>query len=242
MYLSNIVPVPQTEWMVNQPIIMSLSHLIEKYPRYREMLKNRPKDSYLMVDNSIIEMGSSFSMERIYNNAKSVDADEIILEDAYPDGPETINAIKRSLKWLKDNNHLGEFKIQAVCHGRNLEEFVNTFNFINNCPEIDTIGIPKVLSVWCGERKNLAPIFTKTSKNIHYLGSWYSLKELSDLNNDLRSKIRSCDTCLICAYVIQNKNVLETRDGTIDLEKDYPELTYDKYVDKLKEFEAVMKL
>ena len=50
--------------------------------------------------------------------------------------------------------------------------------------------------------------------------------------------MRSADTCLPSLYVIQNKHVWENREGTIDLEKNYPELTeekYDKVMDELEQ-------
>lgn len=238
MQLVSITPKNLWYKMLDQPIIMSLSHLIEKYPEYKDLLKNRSNDQYVMVDNSIIEMGSSFSMERIYNAAKSINANEIILEDSYPNGLNTIKAIDRSLNWLVKNNHLGEFKLQAVCHGRTDAEFLETLKYIKNIKEIDVIGIPKVISLWArdGERKSMARFFTDTDKELHYLGSWNNLKELIDLPRSLRDRIRSCDTCLPAYYAIKNMSVLKDREGTIDLEKEYLELTEESYENKLKEF------
>lgn len=236
MYLISIVPVNKIDWALKDSMLMILAHLVEKYPEYRNKIKNRKNNQYIILDNSTIELGTAFSMDRLYKAAKAINADEIILEDFYPEGPKTIEATKKSIQWLKDNNHLGEFKLQAVCHGRNREEFIETFNYLNSVPEIDVIGIPKVLATWAKERKELADIFTKTDKEIHYLGSWYSLKELLNLPKKILSKIRSCDTCLPSLYVIQNKSVLENREGTIDLEKDYPELTKQRYDEKLEEF------
>lgn len=68
-----------------------------------------------------------------------------------------------------------------------------------------------------------------TNKEIHLLGSWYTLAELIRLPEDVRLKVRSCDTCLPALNVIQNIGIYDTRNGTIDLEKDYPELTKEKY-------------
>lgn len=237
MKLCSITPVDKSKWMYELPYVMTLSHLVEKYPKYAEIAKNRD-NNYVMVDNSIIEMGSSFSMERIYNAAKSINANEIILEDAYPRGPETIEAIERSLKWLSNNNHFGEFKLQAVCHGQNEKEFRETFNYINSIKEIDTIGIPKVLSVWApkGERASLANIFTNTDKELHYLGTWNTLKELVDMPEDLKNRVRSCDTCLPSYYAIYNMDPMENRKGTIDLEEVYPGLTKDKYYSVLETY------
>ena len=236
MKLVSITPKNGWEWMFEQPIAMCLTHLVQRYPEYKEMIKNRPENCYVILDNSIVELGESVSLQDILNAADDVHANEIILRDAYPNGPRTIERIKEDIQYLKDNNLIGKYKIMAVCHGENLEEFKQTFEFINSTPEIDVIGIPKVLSKWVGERSKLSNIFMNTNKQLHFLGSWYSLKELLDLPKNVWDKVRSCDTCLPSLYVIQNKHVWEDRDGTIDLEKDYKELTKTKYNDILNEF------
>lgn len=235
MNLCSIVPVNHADWMYEMPDVMLLTHLALKYPEYKELASK--KSNYKILDNSVIELGEAFDISKVYKVAKEVGANEIILEDCYPDSTKTIEAIKRSLKWLKDNNRLGEFKLQAVCHGANEEEFKKTFDFINTCDEIDVIGLPKVLSTWCGERWKLYHIFKNTNKEIHFLGSWYNLKEIYSMPKEVWNKVRSCDTCLPSLYAIQSKHVWEDRDKTIDLEKDYPELTYDKYSRVLEEFE-----
>lgn len=242
MELCSITPVNNSQWMYELPYVMTLTHLAEKHPTYVELCKNR-KDNYVITDNSIIEMGNSFSMDRVYEAAKALNSNEIILEDDYPNGPLTIKAIERGLNWVVNNNHLGEFKLQAVCHGRNSSEFKETFNYINSIKEIEVIGIPKVLSSWApfGVRASLADIFTNTDKEIHYLGTWYSLKELIELPEDLRKRIRSCDTCLPSYYTINNMNILENRKGTIDLEKEYPKFIKENYNRTLKTFEQYYK-
>lgn len=241
MKLVSITPKNGWNWMFEQPIAMCLTHLVQKYPEYKEMVKNRPENCYVMLDNSIVELGESVSLQNILDAAEEVKANEIILRDSYPNGEKTIERIKEDIQYLRDNNLIGKYKLMAVCHGENIEEFKKTFNFINSIPEIDVIGIPKVLSRWVGERAKLSNIFMNTNKQLHFLGSWYSLKELIDLPKDVWDRVRSCDTCLPSLYVIQNKTVLEDRDGTIDLEKEYPELTKEKYESKLKEFQTNIK-
>lgn len=238
MEICSICPRNGWEWMYEKPMVMLLTHLVEKHPEYAKLAAERDPSTYAMLDNSIVEMGSSFSMERIYEAAKKINANEIILEDAYPNGPETIEAIKRSIKWLKDNNHIGEFKLQAVCHGRNLDEFIETFKFINSVPEIDVIGIPKVLSRWCGDRASISEHFLNTDKELHFLGNWFQLGEFLRMPENVKVKVRSADTCMFALSVIQNKDFYEDRDGTIDLEADYTELTREKYDELIKRFEG----
>lgn len=242
MQLISITPKNGWEWMFEQPIAMCLTHLVKKYPEYRDMVKNRPSNCYVILDNSIVELGESVSLQDILNAADEINADEIILRDAYPNGPRTIERIKEDIQYLKDNNLIGKYKIMAVCHGENLEEFKQTFEFINSTPEIDVIGIPKVLSKWVGERSKLSNIFMNTNKQLHFLGSWYSLKELLDLPKNVWDKVRSCDTCIPSILAIQHKTIFENRDGTIDLEDNYPLLTKDKHDEIIKNFNAAKEV
>lgn len=238
MNLCSIVPVQHYKWMYNEaPMVMCLTHLVENYPKYRNFAAKH-HNVYKILDNSLIEMGSAFSIERVYNAAVRIGADEIILEDCYPDGPKTIEAVERSLKWLRENDHIGEFKLNAVCHGRNFEEFEQTFNYLDNIPEIDVISLPKILCEWCFNRGNLYPIFKDTHKKIHFLGAWDGFQELYLMPKEVWDKVRSCDTCLPSLYAIQYKHVWQTRKGvTINLEQRYRDLTKKNYQRVLQEFE-----
>ena len=238
MKLVSITPKNQWELMFEQPIAMGLTHLVQKYPdTYAEMARNRNKNCYLMLDNSIVELGESVTLKEILDAADKVQANEVILRDSYPNGPRTIERIKEDIQYLRDNNLTNKYKIMAVCHGENIEDFKATFEYINSVPEITCIGIPKVLSKWCGDRANLANIWMNTKKEIHLLGAWYTLGELIRLPQEVRDRVRSCDTCLPALNVIQNIGIYDERNGTIDLEKDYPELTKENHDNMMKEFD-----
>lgn len=244
MQLINIAPKNKWKEMFQQPMIMGLTHLAMKYPEYKEMALNRPKDSYFIIDNSIVELGTSVSLQDILDTAEEVNANEIIIRDGFPKGPLTCKLVQEDIDYLREHNLGNKFKIMAVCHGENLEEFKQTFNFLNSIPEITCIGIPKVLQRWLPTKSRLevADIFTQTDKEIHLLGSWYNLQEQVDfMNSKYRNRIRSCDTCLPSLLAIQNKHVWEDREGTINLEKEYPELTDESYNKLMEEYQSLIK-
>lgn len=225
--------------MYENRIVMLLTHLIEKYDNYTQEALNHPKH-YKILDNSLIELGKSLNMERLINAADKIKANEIVLPDSFLNGEKTVDLAKESILYLKENNLLGKYKLMAVCHGNNIEEWEKCFNELNNIKEIDVIGIPKVTSSWLvsKNRGELAPIFMKTDKILHFLGSWYNLKELLELDKEVWDKVRSCDTCLPSLYVIQEKTIWEDRVGTINLEQYYPELNknnYDKIINTFNE-------
>lgn len=240
MDVCSIIPVNHSNWMYECPRVMLLTHLVEKYPEYVQEALDHP-ETYKILDNSLIELGGALSMERLVAAADKIKADEIILPDVFKDGYATIASTAQAISWLKEHGRLGDFKLMAVCHGTTETEFIACFRALQNIPEIDVIGIPKVMSSfdWVAKRSraSLYHIFKDCPKEIHFLGSWYQLGELLTLPKEVYNKVRSCDTCLFALNVIQQIDFFEDRNGTIDLEKDYPELTYESYRALMDKFE-----
>lgn len=237
MDLCTINPKGTWEWMFENPTVMLLTHLVERFPEYKEMaLKS---NVYKILDNSLIELGGALSMERLVNAAEAIQADEIILPDVFQDGAATVEEAKKSINWLKEHNMLGKYKLMVVCHGKTFEEWEDCFNKVNAMPEVDVIGVPKVTATWLPNhnRDDLYPIFKNTNKQVHLLGSWYSLSELLTLRKECWDFVRSADTCLPALCAIQNITVWDDRDGTIELDREYEELTREKYDVILDQFE-----
>lgn len=234
MQLCGITPVEKASWMYKDKIVMLLAHLA-KHDSYVQEALNHP-DNYKICDNSIIEMGSTFSIDKLVEAAEKMGCQEIILPDGYPRGDVTRKLVLEALEWLKEHNYIGKFKIMAVCHGRDYEEWLETFNLFNSIPEIDVLGIPKVLQRWLPSksREELAPVFTNTDKEIHLLGTWFSLEEEVNMPKELRARIRSCDTCLPFYYATTGESIMEQRKGTVDLEGHYdvPEYAYERVWDE----------
>ena len=233
MNLCSICPVNKAHLMYeNCGMVMLLTHLVEKYPSYVEEANKHPYH-YKILDNSLIELGGALSMERLVKAAEKVKANEIILPDVFRDGEATYNAAVDAIDWLYKHDLMGKYKLMVVCHGTTEEEFKKCFDRLNELEEVDVIGIPKVMSslpwVKNRSRNSLKHIFMNTNKEIHFLGSWYNLEEVLTLDKDVWNKVRSVDTCLPSLDVIQDLKFYQDRKGTIDLEKEYPELTDDKY-------------
>ena len=222
----------------NSARVMLLTHLVEKDNEYVALAKS--STTYKILDNSLIEIGSALSLDRLMDAAAKVKADEIILPDVFKDGEATVGSVKASIKELKEKHYLGKYKLMAVCHGKTEEEFRKCFVALNEMPEIDVIGIPKVMCSfnWVkNTRASLYPIFKDAKKEIHFLGVWNNLSEIIDLPKEVYNKVRSVDTCLFALDIIQNKKFEENRNGTIHLDKEYPELTEEKYDKLMGEFE-----
>lgn len=238
MKLCSIVPVNKKKLMLGREYNMLLSHIILDNERYAEWVRINLKNSYKIVDNSIVELGKAFNVENLLKAADKVEADEIILPDEFEDGEETIKKAKESINELKNKGYLGKFKLMVVCHAKSEKEFKRNFKKLEKIKEIDVIGIPKIICEW-GDRNNFKNLYLNCNKEIHYLGCYDSFGELNEIkNNKVYNKIRTIDTCLPSLLCIQNKRWFEKRDHsyTINLQEDkFRNEDYKNIMDELKE-------
>jgi len=198
---------------------MFLTHLVESHQSYKTFAKNFK--GYKILDNSLIEIGRSIYIERVYNAALAIAADEIILPDVFRDGPATLTATWAALEKIKklEETYGVKFKKMAVAQGKTLDEFTNCFNRLSRSTQIDVIGIPKVVAKMLPQgRPGIEYLWQNSEKDIHLLGIWYSFEELGRFKYP--EKIRSVDTCLASYFVENHMPIDSTRaDGfTIDLE------------------------
>ena len=222
MYLINIFPLGNICLERNQRMHMFLTHMVEKYPAYAEAARNAP--GYKILDNSLIELGGAVSLERVVKAAEIIGADEIILPDVFVSGPATIAAVQLAIKELNRMypNRSWPFKLQAVAQGCDEEEWYECYMGLVKNPDVDVIGIPKVLAkMHPGGR----PHFVNELCNLwvkphHLLGMGYSMSELREYKYP--EQIRSCDTILLGYLIKHNLNFWGVRpDGhTLNLEKD----------------------
>ena len=222
MKLINIFPLGNLGMHYNQDVHMFLTHLVEKYPFYAKFAKE--VHGYKILDNSLIELGGSVDLQRVLNAAEDIDADEIILPDVFQDGPATIDAVNAALSLLNElyPNRNWPYKLMAVAQGKNEEEWYRCYKSLLNNPDIDVIGIPKVLAKMHPQGR---PYFVNelcdlTRKPHHLLGLWYSVTEFNSYKNI--QDIRSCDSVLLGYMYKHNMDMYGVRpDGhTVDLEKD----------------------
>lgn len=222
MYLINIYPLGNLENEYKQKMHMFLTHMVEKYPAYAKVAQDVP--GYKILDNSLIELGGSVSVQRVVGASEYIGADEIILPDVFQDGPATIKSVENAIKELnrKYPNRSWPFKLQAVAQGKDIDEWIDCYNNLLKNPDVDVIGIPKILAKMSpgGRPSVVNEVCALGIKEHHLLGMWYSMAELFEYARpDL---IRSCDTVLRGFMNKHKMNFFGVRpDGfTVDLEKD----------------------
>ena len=215
MKLASIVPMKNVEHTFDGDYAMLLAHLKDYYP------KEHKRNCYVIMDNSLIELGGAVDVETVYNAAKECGADEFILPDVFQDSDATIQKVIESIRWLHTNKHIHEMRLMAVCQGKTIADFLDCLHALEQIPEIHCIGIPKIASnLAAGGRPALEPLWQGSPKAIHLLGCWKNLDEFTKYKNP--AAIRSCDTCI--PALLSTKNIsnawADRPEKTIDLIND----------------------
>ena len=237
MHICHILPVKN---VVNlqpcSPLLgqysMCLTHLVNSYPEYANTYKrlSENKHTKIILDNSLIENdGRALDIYKVLNAAKAVNAYEIILPDVFLSRDGTLKAVEDALPKVENSG----YKLMAVAHGRTATEFVDCFTELSHIREIDTIGIPKIMTkILAGGRPSLESIWAHSNKDIHLLGVYYSFTELKEFTRPHR--IRSVDSCQLAWIANTHRSIEATRPGgfTMDLEKDYVSYDVLKYYNK----------
>ena len=126
----------------------------------------------------------------------------------------TIKSTTEALEEYKEE--LKNYKTMAVVHGETVDEWIRTFLIFSARPDIDVLGIPKVMQEQFtsygvpGRARILNKVISLTDKEIHLLGLWENLNELMHYNHHL-TKIRSMDTSLPSLLEINRKTIFNSR-------------------------------
>lgn len=228
MRIAHIVPVGNLDiysYMSRRPkFYMLLTHLYMEsttYADWAEQLKEREPDCFIILDNSLIELGASMDFKTVIDVARAVKADEVILPDVFQDADSTYMKSREALDWYKDHKDENDtFQFQYVCHGRSYAEVAASIECGMNMPEVATLGIPKIYTAtFPGGRAVFESLWEHTNKEIHLLGCYSSFTELHNFHH--LSRIRSMDTCLAAYNVLLGFDIYNTRVvGTVDLKND----------------------
>lgn len=204
MKFAVICPIPMLQdYATVSTYHMALTHLVAQSVNYTQFYKRRSNaGDYVMLDNSLIELGKSVTMEDVLRAAEAIQANEIVLPDVYKSHEGTVKAVEDAL--YKYPKELKKYKLMAVCHGSDPSDWLSCHNHLVSIPEINTIGIPKVASTF-SQFNNMGRVrlcstmeqngLRSKKKEYHLLGVWNNpwpeIQQLSTLK-----WIRGVDTVL----------------------------------------------
>jgi hypothetical protein len=118
---------------------MVLSHLVLQNSDYMYFYRSYSK--FKLLDNSAAEM-KQVSDEDIITAARLVRADEIVAPDTLYDGHSTWLRTKKFAEMVKARKL--PFKVMGVPQGSSMDEWIECYDKMNLCADIDTIGFSKI--------------------------------------------------------------------------------------------------
>lgn len=216
MKMASIVPQNFLQLTAEADFHMALAHLVDEegYEKYTEFFKNRKEGSFCILDNGIIE-GNPMPIETIIEKAAVINADEIVLPDAYKDASKTIKMVDAAIKVLCDKfgKHGWPFKLMVVPQGESEAIWLDCAKILlqEYGEYIDTIGVPKHLIDTVGIRdarlyaiSKLGDAVDLEGYEIHLLGCWKTPLEVLTIakasEQGIIPTVRSCDSAIPYVY------------------------------------------
>jgi hypothetical protein len=196
MKIATILPVPHLHLEEGNGFHMTLAHLLGDEAYQEFFSKEARQGNFVMLDNSIIEVGTPLKMENLIKLAVWIKASELVIPDALNDMGKTIKLGEDSIsKWF------GEVNLVAVPQGKTKTEWLSCLNEVLLWP-IKTVGISRMLYGIFEDRceaLSSAKRLLDSEKNIHLLGC-RDLLEIRKIRKVLGDRVRSVDSGISAIY------------------------------------------
>lgn len=115
----------------------ALVHLFEESTEYYNFFEEaKAKGRYVILDNSIFELGEAFDMDKFAKYVQALQPSAYIVPDALEDMPMTIANFDM---WNRSYKDLPGLKI-GVVQGKTLEEIVRCYNYMNQVADVIAIS------------------------------------------------------------------------------------------------------
>lgn len=155
-----------------------LAHDVLDHPKeYAEIFADRarvPKDSFVILDNSVIETGTPFDVEYLLAAANIVHADCIILPDVLENAHATIRVAKKAYETLMLEPGYSNIPLMGVIQGRDIVEMQWCAMQYASMPFVQYYGCPRWVANKIGSRmifKNILGIeHAVKDRVVHMLG------------------------------------------------------------------------
>lgn len=206
MNFAAIAPIARLRDIEENAVHMALAHLCdnEKYVNFYKGQSDQGK--FIILDNSVIELGKAVTPEFLLEAAGKIGAHEIVVPDVYNNASETVKLARQFIPKIKNHG----YRLMGVAHGKNISEWLWCVRNLIECG-VDTIGVPKVIVQNMGSTgrvnclRNLARKFAPYEiPTIHLLGVWDDPLEmiriyLEEAKGTI-NRIRSVDSAIAYVY------------------------------------------
>ncbi len=180
---------------------MALAFEVLHNEKYRSLYQRLSlKGRYIILDNSLWELGHALRTKELINAVKAIGASEVVATDVFRNNDATRKKTQQFIEIIRSSDL--PVKIQAVAQGYNEFDWVQCFDWMNTNAEIDTIALPKVLDDFWHPGGRLGAISflessgrVRNNKAYHLLGIWSDPIEVLYIRKKF-PWIRSIDSAL----------------------------------------------
>lgn len=149
---------------------LCLAHLIYNDSHYRNWYQDRIQDGdFVILDNSVIELGRPVSLSELADVAKMIRPSEIVLPDWPADPLLTLNEAREGAPILLKTFRC---KIMAVPQGKTVDEWMWSHEQLCHIDEVTTIGIGKFLKEVRPDVVRELDRARDPNRDYHLLGTW----------------------------------------------------------------------
>jgi hypothetical protein len=178
--------------------VLLLAHDVVAHPKtYREVFINkRPPGCFIIMDNSLIELGGAADLPMVREACKIVRASTYVLPDVYEKSMETLEASLEAMpKWREEIHDAEPFFLPQ---GETFHNWARClWEFLQRYPQLKYVGIPRnTTKRICDSRRQLVDVtrtFTKRA-HIHLFG--FSNYVIDDLTSARHPDVMGIDSAV----------------------------------------------
>jgi hypothetical protein len=145
---------------------------MRKYPDSEN--RSLRKTPYIIMDNSLIELGYPLPVEDVVIAAETVNASVIVLPDVLGDRIKTLEQTTKAVITLDElrprSPYARRVKMLGVAQGQTLNEVFSCARDMIQLLGVDIVSIPRHVTAKVGSRIKLAQMVRQYGKPVHLLG------------------------------------------------------------------------
>jgi hypothetical protein len=163
------------------------------------------KRPYIIMDNSLIELGEPLSVREVLAAGEIVDARVIVLPDVLGDRIETLNRTMEAMEDLHGLRRLSPYakqvKALGVAQGRTFTDVFSCARDMIQILGVDIISVPRHVTATLGTRLDVTRAISRYGKPIHLLG--FSDNIFDDMYTLAVDRVMGIDSAVPIWYGLQ---------------------------------------
>ena len=220
MHIATILPAANLNLEAESEYHLCLAHLLSNRVYRKFFWKKAKEGKYVIMDNGVVETGFPKDIEKLFNLARSIGVNEMILPDMLYNTESTLNLGKNALKFAS-TRHDFSCNFMAVPQGKTQEKWAACVREMLTWP-VKCIGISRFLvpTVFESRKKALeaVPELINSDKEIHLLGCPNDPAEIAEANLAFPGRIRGTDSGVAAMFTQVNLRMGECDKPKVDLE------------------------